>query len=369
MTTVLIIEDEAAMLEEVLMLLRFEGYDALGAANGTDGVRLAREHLPDIIVSDIMLPKLDGYGVLLALQNDEKTRHIPFIFLTAKSDNIHLRYGMALGADDYVTKPFTRDELLSAIRTRLAERQVVAADYERKLDDLRESLTLILPHELRTPLTSLVGFTELLMTDSDRFDGDTIAEMAAMITESGERLEHHLGNFWLYAQLSVLSADRDSRRALCDERCAEPGAMVVAVVRDMAQRAGRSADVVINAADAAVAISRDNLTKIVEEIADNAFKFSEPGTPVTVTAAIHSGRYDLCVQDRGRGMTPEQIRQAGAYMQFGRSMFEQQGAGLGLAIVRAIAELHGGELSITGTPGHGCEVVVRLPVAADIARQ
>lgn len=365
MTTVLIVEDEAAMLEEVLMLLRFEGYEALGAANGVDGVRLAREHLPDIIVSDIMLPKLDGYGVLSALQNDEKTRHIPFIFLTAKSDNLHLRHGMALGADDYVTKPFTRDELLSAIRTRLAERQVVAADYERKLDELRESLTLILPHELRTPLTALVGFTELLMTDSDRFDGDTIAEMAAMITESGERLEHHLANFWLYAQLSALSADRDSRQALYDERCTEPGAVVAATVGDIAQRAGRSANVVLNAVDAAVVISRDNLTKVVEEIIDNAFKFSEPGTTVTVTAALRSEWYELCVQDRGRGMASEQIKQAGAYMQFGRSTFEQQGAGLGLAIVRAIAELHDGELEITSTPGHGCQVTVRLPVAAD----
>lgn len=365
MTTVLIIEDEAAMLEEVLMLLRFEGYDTLGAANGVDGVRLAREHLPDIIVSDIMLPKLDGYGVLSALQDDEKTRHIPFIFLTAKSDNTHLRHGMALGADDYVTKPFTRGDLLSAIRTRLAERKVVMADYERRLNDLRESLTLILPHELRTPLTSLVGFTELLMTDSNRFDGDTVAEMAAMIHESGERLEHHLANFWLYAQLSALIADRDSRQVLDDDRCSDSGAVVAAVVRELAQRTGRSADVVLNAADVAIVVSRDNLAKIVEEIADNAFKFSEPGTQVSVTATVRSGWYELCVQDRGRGMTSEQIRQAGAYMQFARSMFEQQGAGLGLAIVRAIVELYGGELSITSTLGHGCEVMVRLAVSAD----
>ncbi|MCC5598656.1 EAL domain-containing response regulator [Nostoc favosum] len=119
MPKILIIEDEEAVRENILDLLEAEDFETIAAANGRIGVHLAISEVPDLILCDLMMPQLDGYGVLTALRQDPSTATIPFIFLTAKSAKSDFRQGMNMGADDYITKPFTRAELLSAIMNRL----------------------------------------------------------------------------------------------------------------------------------------------------------------------------------------------------------------------------------------------------------
>src|SRR5690606_23276080 len=105
MTTILVIEDDASLRDEIVSNLQFDGYHVLQAQDGVVGLALAREHLPDLVLCDIMMPKLDGYGVLLECRTLKSTAAIPFIFLTAKADRSDVRYGMELGADDYILKP------------------------------------------------------------------------------------------------------------------------------------------------------------------------------------------------------------------------------------------------------------------------
>ncbi|MEA5622322.1 EAL domain-containing response regulator [Nostoc sp. UHCC 0251] len=119
MAKILIIEDEDAVRENILDLLEAEDFETIAAANGRIGVHLAISEVPDLILCDMMMPQLDGYGVLTALRQEPSTATIPFIFLTAKSAKSDFRQGMNMGADDYITKPFTRAELLSAIINRL----------------------------------------------------------------------------------------------------------------------------------------------------------------------------------------------------------------------------------------------------------
>ncbi|MDZ8259162.1 EAL domain-containing response regulator [Nostoc sp. ChiQUE01b] len=119
MPKILIIEDEEAVRENILDLLEAEDFETIAAANGRIGVNLAISEVPDLILCDMMMPEIDGYGVLTALRQDPSTATIPFIFLTAKSAKSDFRQGMDMGADDYITKPFTRAELLSAIMNRL----------------------------------------------------------------------------------------------------------------------------------------------------------------------------------------------------------------------------------------------------------
>lgn len=126
---ILVIEDETAVRENILELLDAEGFDPIGAENGRLGVQLALESVPDLILCDVMMPEVDGYGVLNALRSDTVTATIPFIFLTAKSTKADVRQGMDLGADDYLTKPFTRSELLGAIATRLEKQEKLHARY------------------------------------------------------------------------------------------------------------------------------------------------------------------------------------------------------------------------------------------------
>ena len=117
----------------------------------------------------------------------------------------------------------------------------------------------------------------------------------------------------------------------------------------------------LEVAAGAVAILEEYLRKIVTELLENAFKFSEPGTLVRLHGAACEGEYVFSIADTGRGMTADQVANIGAYMQFERKLYEQQGSGLGLTIARRLAELHGGSLSIQSTPGQGTTVTVRLP--------
>jgi DNA-binding response OmpR family regulator len=133
MTKVLVIEDENALLEEILDMLRLENFTAVGAPNGLVGVALARQHLPDLILCDVIMPELDGFGVLQELRRDSITATIPFIFLTARAEREAMRKGMELGADDYLTKPFMQAELLAAIRTRLDKHAAIETQRLRTL--------------------------------------------------------------------------------------------------------------------------------------------------------------------------------------------------------------------------------------------
>jgi DNA-binding NarL/FixJ family response regulator len=120
MKKVLVIEDEPETLENLVLMLEMEGFKALSASDGASGVALARRTLPDVILCDVSMPEMDGYGVLERLRADRATISIPFIFLTARSDKKDLRTGMNLGADDYLTKPASAEEVLNAIHSRLS---------------------------------------------------------------------------------------------------------------------------------------------------------------------------------------------------------------------------------------------------------
>ena len=123
MKKILIIEDEPEMRRNIATLLRFHEYEPIAAGNGREGVEAARREKPDLILCDVMMPELDGYGVLQALQTDVLLARTPFIFLTAKGEKDDLRSGMNLGADDYLTKPVANADLVRAIEARLRRSQ------------------------------------------------------------------------------------------------------------------------------------------------------------------------------------------------------------------------------------------------------
>lgn len=125
MTTILLIEDDSVLRENTAELLELSHYEVITASNGKIGVEMAKKHLPDIIVCDIMMPELDGYAALKILSQHKETKYIPFIFLSAKTEHKDVRLGMNMGADDYITKPFTEDELIKAIESRLAKASIL----------------------------------------------------------------------------------------------------------------------------------------------------------------------------------------------------------------------------------------------------
>ena len=363
MTKILVIEDENAILENVLEVLELEGFEAVGAPNGMVGVQMAQAERPDLIVCDIMMPQLDGYGVLLKLRSNPATSLIPFIFLTAKVERRDQRYGMVLGADDYLTKPFTNTELLDAIRGRLERQAVIEQEYEQKLDTLRGNIFHMLPHELRTPLVSILGYSEMLIYDIDTLDPPQVVNMATTIFSAGKRLHRLIENFLIYAQIEIVRSDTERLQNLREMCIEDPVKMLRYEVQTQAESYRRENDLVLELTPVpAVRVTLDNLKKIVTEVVDNAFKFSDDGSPVRVCAVPNHQSYEIVVTDEGRGMTAEQIANIGAGMQFERRLYEQQGTGLGLTIARQLAKLHGGTLHIESVPQKQTVVTVRLPL-------
>jgi CRP-like cAMP-binding protein len=143
MKTILLIEDNTEMRENTSEILELAGYNVIAAENGKFGVDQAVKHLPDLVVCDVMMPELDGYGVLHILSKNPKTAGIPFIFLTAKAEKEDFRKGMNLGADDYITKPFNDVELLDAIETRFRKTELLKKEFSRNIEGLNEFINKV----------------------------------------------------------------------------------------------------------------------------------------------------------------------------------------------------------------------------------
>lgn len=127
MKRILVIEDQAPMRRNIALMLEMEGFEVFTAANGRTGVEVALEKRPDLVICDVMMPELDGHGVVQRLRAEETTATVPFIFLTARSDKGDVRIGMNFGADDYLIKPVVREDLLAAVETRLARAEAIEA--------------------------------------------------------------------------------------------------------------------------------------------------------------------------------------------------------------------------------------------------
>ncbi len=364
MGKILVIEDQVDILDDVVDTLRLEGYEVLRAERGEDGVRLAREELPDLIVCDIMMPNMDGYQVLEILRSETETRTIPFIFLTALAERANWRQGMVMGADDYVTKPFHLQDLLESIQAQFHKQELIEDRTQEQLDTLRNSIVLALPHELRTPLNSIIGFSDMLVSEADQLSPDQVSNWGQHISKAAERLYRLVENHLYYVRLQV--AVQGGARLQSDDALFDFGSAIESIARDLADECHRPDDLRLELDPAPMIQMQDNdAQKVVHELVSNAFKFSEPGTPVHVYGEVVDGGYKFTVTDEGRGMNKKDIDQIGAYIQFERWIYEQQGMGLGLTIVKLLAAGYDTDFNIRSNKQQpGTRVCFVLPTAS-----
>jgi two-component system, sensor histidine kinase and response regulator len=363
MKTLLVIEDEQFVRENIVEILESSGYRVMSAPNGVVGAHLAIEHLPDLILCDVMMPELDGHGVLEHVRTNAMTAETPFIFLTARADTGDLRAGMNLGADDYITKPFRVAELLKAVETRLIKQASTKQSAEERLQLLRANISLALPHEFLTPLSGILGFSELLLSSYDSLSREEVVEMLTQLYSSARRIHHLVQNFLLYAKLVSLSTENKKLHVSNYDVVLSPASIIQDVALTKAEQEERFKDVSLAlCADVPVAVSAVYFTKIIEELIDNALKYSVAVTTVKVQSSYGNGMYVVQISNDGRTMTPEQITAIGAYTQFDRQIYEQQGSGLGLSITQKLLELHDGRFIIQSRDNH-TSVRFELPLA------
>lgn len=368
MTKILVIEDEAILRGEVIEWLQLEDYEAISAPDGMAGVEMAYVHLPDLIVCDITMPRLDGYGVLLEMRSNPKTAAIPFIFVTARAAHEDIRRGMILGADDYITKPFTRLDLLQAIQSRLNKKANQERDQQREIDELQHALTqeyeqrmlktkvvAMFSHDFRNPLAGILSSANLLRDYADRMDETRRVAHLNRIEGSVRQLMQMLDDMLVVAQMETgnfdfkpepLNIDVFFQQVVDEFQIVHSGTHQIVFENRFPQLL--NADVRL-------------MRQIASNLISNAIKYSPPGSTVYVLAEAYEAYFLLTVQDQGIGIPEiDQARLFGAF-QRGSNVGPVRGTGLGLAIVKQSVELHKGSVHLESQEGSGTTVRVMIP--------
>lgn len=362
MKRILVLEDDEMFRKVLVDTLRRENYEVWEESDGARGLELARNQLPDLILSDVYMPGLNGTEVLTALRADQHTAVIPFILMTCETDKMSMRAGMGLGADDYLAKPFSPRVLVEAVKTRLKRHEQMQERAEEKMEALRASLSTTLPHELLTPLAGILGYAEMIRLDFDTLRPGDIMEMTWGIEKCAQRLQRLIQNYLLYADMELLRKKPEQIRPNSRDFLSHTRRVVWKTARCVALRHNRQDDLTSELSDGPVALNENYLSKLVEELVDNACLYSPSRSPIRIVTQHADQHFLLRVNDRGRGMTPQQIREIGAFRQFDRQKYEQQGMGLGLFICKRLTEICGGHFHIESAPGTGTTVTLSLPV-------
>ncbi len=368
---ILVAENSPLVRHHITSLLQLEGFHTIEASDGEEAFAKAMEQRPDLIIAEILLPRLSGLELLDKIRKSEALATIPFILLSAQSTREAIRRGMEKGADDYIPKPFTTAELLKAVHRLLHRIALVQSSIEHKLQQLREVMFYALPHEFRTAVSGIRGYADLLIQglgNGDPLPHEELREIGIAIQETAMRLNRLVENFIIYGQLQSVAEDEAVKHQM-RQKVTNPATEVVHdVALSLAQQYHRESDLHLSLTHPVpIAIEYQHWHKIIYEIVDNALKFSSPGAAIAIRDRIDKQDYIVAVQDHGRGMSEAQRAQIAPYVQFGRKQYEQQGMGLGLAISLLLIEFHRGALQFDDTPGGGTTVTITMPIATELS--
>lgn len=363
---ILVVDDDEDIRKTATTILTLDGYTIQEAENGQVALHLINAGLcePDLIVSDIAMPLIDGYRFFEEVRQIMRLRFVPFIFLTAYGSRRHLLLGREMGVDDYLVKPFDPDQLLASVRSKLNRSRQLWEHVTGEFEGVRQQLVQVLSHELHTPLHHITGGFELL-TASLGQDGnpeDTSISMEIIGTGT-RRLNRFASQFIRYADLISGNARRHF----------EQNAEVISAhyIVEMALQMASDDFAMFHANFSLYATSDpldtfglpDMLVMAVYEVLRNAIHYGPIGGRIKVNLQIVGDFAQIAIQDSGRGIS---LKDQGliweVLSQSGRTQNEQQGAGMGLPIAKQTILLHGGTVSLNSEPGKGTLVTIHLPL-------
>jgi signal transduction histidine kinase len=354
MKTILLIDDDPQLRAMFGLALRRNGYRVMEADSGVTGLALARQHLPDLILTDIHMPGGDGSTLLRDIRRDPELRSKQVVLMTGRPDLVTPRKGMEEGADDFLVKPVDLKALLGCVEARFSRASISWRVEDQMLAQLRSSVPSQLPHEFFTPLAGIIGLMEILRCDFPQLAPEEVRDIHNDIYQSALRLHRTLRNYLLILDLPT-AASESLPPPLPPHEVEEN---ILTGVKEALRFNKRQADVTVEVKACPISVKPGDLARIVEELVDNACKFSRQGTPVKVELSA-DGR--LTVTDQGRGLTAEEISHIGAFHQFDRKKQEQQGLGLGLVLVQKLTAQCQAELSLNSEPGKGTQAQIAFP--------
>jgi signal transduction histidine kinase len=356
------VDDEEHITELIALGLSINGFDVVRLATGRDALAEIERRRPDLVVLDVMLPDLDGFEVARRLRQTEGAgTRVPIIFLTAKDATADKVQGLKLGVDDYVTKPFSIEELVERVRAvlrrstgPLADMKEAFAEREENEQRLRRFLADA-SHELRTPLTSIQGFAELfrLGVDNEHIDQATIVRR---IEDEAARMRSLVEDLLLLARLDLAPEpqhDPLDLAVLAADACSD--AVAMAPERPVTLFAPDPVDVTGDV---------NHLRQAIANLVANAIRYTPSGTPIEVSARRQNGTAVISVRDHGPGLDPDGLEHVFERFWQADKARSGTGAGLGLAIVSAIATEHGGIAEAANAEGGGAVFSLRIPIPA-----
>lgn len=371
-TTILLVEDDASILDGMADLLQiFDiGYEAnvLKATNGEEGLVVMEQETPDLIISDIMMPKLNGFEFLARVRENPDWVHIPFIFLTAKGKKQDIMEGRRSGAELYITKPFVSTELLELVKSQLERTFQLRRARQQKLGTLKRNILQLLNHEFRTPLTYVTAYYDML--------ADSIVNV-----EEPDNLQDYLRGIQVgCVRLTELVEDlikimeiRTNKAAQNFKEQARPIHDVGSLFRSrgeaLAMRVDQSKisiDFDIESDLPSVYGDPGGISDAIDRLLDNALKFTrvkdqEP-QQIRLSAYADNDQVHLCVEDTGIGFPAHVQKQLfDLFYQHNRERLEQQGSGAGLAIAKGLIDLHNGHIEVESEVDHGSKFTIVLP--------
>jgi signal transduction histidine kinase len=352
--TVLVVDDQQANVRMVSSLLARSGYNVLPALGGAEGLELARVHMPDVMLLDMRMPGMDGFEVLRLLKEEDATRDLPIIFLTADDDRENLIRAFAAGAIDYITKPFVAEELLARVRTHL--------DLKRSRDSLRQfaqekqAMAELVAHDLRNYFANIVFAADLLGTSPELHENHRkLAESIKSSADTG----------MLFLQAFLEQQEQQAHGAAIEPL---PVRQMLCEVVDLLGRNAQVKGIRLELAPHEMVIVsglRAGVTHVLQNLVSNAIKYSPRNTVVDITAERHGKFGRMLVMDRGPGIS--EAEQANLFQRFSKMSSEptdgETSTGLGLALAKQQARAMGGNLWYELREGGGSVFTLELPLA------
>lgn len=367
---ILVIENEAFIRDNIIEILMHNGYEVHGAENGMRGLELAHQLLPDLILCDLMMIGMDGFAVLDHVRSDSTLAAVPFIFVTARADRQSMRFGMEKGADDYLVKPFTIEELLAAVETRLKRQQIMNNKTVNALEATKQQLCRMIAHELRTPLSNVTMSAQLLTHKLHTMSVEDITELLNVLNSGSRRLNRVVEQMILLTQIQI--GQINAEVVVSGGRVEEVENVAAEAVKTTLNLSGASAEKIrlsCKRAECKIHICHyeDTLHHALVELMMNAVTFSPEQDAVEIILANSGNLAYISIADKGPGMNPASAQEAmDFFRQINRTKFEQQGMGIGLPLAKKIIDLHGGTLELKTAPGQGMVAQVVLPVCTNL---
>lgn len=359
---ILVVDDEPRNVQLLQDLLESRGYIVWTAVDGEQGLAVARERSPDVILLDVMMPRLNGFDVCRRLKADQCTAMIPVLLVTSLDAREDRLAGIGAGANDFITKPIDTGDLLLRVRNAVTTKRLhdeVTSQF-RKLQELeaaRDTLTHMIVHDLRSPLTGLQGYLDLLRVAVAAGSDSEVLEFARDAHALAGHLKEMISQVLDVSRLE--SGDMPLSREDTDLVNLLPG-----VVSSLGPPPN-GIDVVYETADQpfVVACDRDVMRRVVANLVGNAFKFTPRRGEVRIGLEASNGVVRLTVSDNGPGVEPE--HRNAIFEKFGQAPLGRLGkarsTGLGLTFCKLAVEGHGGRIGVESRDGGGARFWVELP--------